>query len=137
MSGFSHAPPADRGETLDFQGIRLAANDSKYHPLILSNADDACLAGFECYRPVVLVAYMAADENRYDGDGALVEYAIGDKFNYEASHLRNVMDGFSPRATTNTAAWTVSGVYARGVRVDFVENDQCLPRHIHVPQPAA
>jgi hypothetical protein len=113
-------------DVADGQGMELHANMPKY-PLVVRSAP-----GKNCVRNLRVVGQQSRSltwremKESYDGDAILFKRYTG-ALTVEHVWLDNVMDGISPRSTDNTSPWIVRGVYARNVRDDFIENDQCLP----------
>ncbi len=115
------------GESFDFRGISLVANDPVYPLVIRSAATEACVTGLKVTGKQPTSVTWVNMKHHYDGDGILFKVAVGSSFILENSFFENTMDSFSPRANSNSSQWTVRRIYSRGNRDDFVENDQCLP----------
>jgi hypothetical protein len=127
VSGAHNVVYAYNGVSLDFRSKPLAANDPIY-PLRVDRADEGtCITGLKVAGRQSSGLTWQQMKNVYDGDALIIKYATGMKVTVENSWLKNVEDGFSPRALSASSQWILRSSYMTAIRDDAIENDQCLP----------
>jgi hypothetical protein len=113
-------------QVADGRGATLFANPPKYPLVIRKAAGDTCVTDLKILGTQAHVFTWQEMKKRFDGDGVLFKRYTGTA-TVENLWLENVMDGISPRAANDNSPWIVRSTYARYIRDDFIENDQCLP----------